>query len=147
MASAKPPPPKPMAAQPVKALPEGKEWLYELKLDGYRALLIKGGAGVQVMSRNQKDLTRMYPTVAAAGLRLKAEHAVVDGEIVALDEAGMPSFQALQHRALHPRHQIVFYAFDLLQLNRRDLTSTPLTKRRSQLAKIVDPDAYLRLLP
>jgi len=78
---------------------------------------------------------------------LKADQAIVDGEIVALDDAGMPSFQALQHRALHPGHQIVFYAFDLLQLNRRDLTSTPLTKRRSQLAKIVDPDAYLRLLP
>jgi bifunctional non-homologous end joining protein LigD len=136
-----------MAAQPVKGLPEGKEWLYELKLDGYRALLIKAGTDIRLMSRNHKDLTRMYPTVAGAGLRLKADQAIVDGEIVALDDAGMPSFQALQHRALHPRHQIVFYAFDLLQLNRRDLTSTPLTKRRSQLAKIVDPDAYLRLLP
>jgi bifunctional non-homologous end joining protein LigD len=136
----------PMAAQPVKALPEGKEWLYELKLDGYRALLLKTGSDVIVMSRNQKDLTRMYPTVAAAAGRLKADQAIVDGEIVALDDAGMPSFQALQHRALHPGHQIVFYAFDLLQLNRRDLTRISLIKRRAHLAKTVDPDAHRRLL-
>jgi len=136
-----------MSPASVTELPEGDEWLYEVKLDGYRALLIKAGTDVRLMSRNEKDLTRMYPTVAGAGLRLKADQAIVDGEIVALNDAGMPSFQALQHRALHPGHQIVFYAFDLLQLNRRDLTQIPLIKRRAHLAKIVDPDAYLRLLP
>jgi ATP-dependent DNA ligase len=56
-----------MAAQAVKALPKGDGWLYEVKWDGYRALLIKDGRQVQLRSRNDKDLMRMYPTVAAAG--------------------------------------------------------------------------------
>ena len=56
-----------MAARLVDKLPDGPEWLYELKVDGYRALLIKNGNRVEIRSRNDKDLTRMYPTVAAAG--------------------------------------------------------------------------------
>jgi bifunctional non-homologous end joining protein LigD len=63
-----------MAAQSVSKLPEGDDWLYELKLDGYRALLLKDRYRVEIRSRNDKDLTRMYPTIAAAGLGLKAEH-------------------------------------------------------------------------
>jgi bifunctional non-homologous end joining protein LigD len=135
----------PMAAQVVKALPEGDEWLYEVKWDGYRALLIKDGRQVQVRSRNDKNLTRMYPTVAAAGLRLKAEQIVLDGEIVALGPDGRPSFQALQHRGSHTKHEIVFYAFDVLSLNGRDLTADPLTKRREQLPKIITADSVVRL--
>jgi hypothetical protein len=77
----------PMAAQVVKALPEGDEWLYEVKWDGYRALLIKDGRQVQVRSRNDKDLTRMYPTVVAAGLRLNAEQIVLDGPPLASTRA------------------------------------------------------------
>ena len=76
-----------MAAHTVAKLPEGREWLYELKLDGYRALLIKHGKQIQIRSRNDTDLTRLCPTVTAAGLRLKAEQVVLDGEIVALDPA------------------------------------------------------------
>src|SRR5258708_1216100 len=78
----------PMAAQD---LPDGGDWLYELKLDGYRGLLIKDDDRIQIRSRNNKDLTRMYPTVAAAARRLKAEQAVIDGEIVALGLDGKPS--------------------------------------------------------
>jgi len=135
-----------MAAQPVTELPEGDEWLYELKLDGYRALLIKDADDVIIQSRNQKDLTRMVPTVATAGRKLKAEQAILDGELVAVDESGRPSFQALQHRSLHPNHAILFYAFDLLALNGQDVTQKPLTERRAQLAKLIPTDAHLRLL-
>jgi bifunctional non-homologous end joining protein LigD len=135
----------PMAAHTVAKLPEGSEWLYELKLDGYRALLIKHGKQIQIRSRNDKDLTRMYPTVTAAGLRLKAEQVVLDGEIVALDTAGRPSFQALQHRGAHPKHQVVFYAFDMLHLDGKDLTGEPLTQRRARLPEIVGENATLRL--
>jgi bifunctional non-homologous end joining protein LigD len=87
----------------------------------------------------------MYPTVAAAGLRLKAEQIVLDGEIVALGPDGRPSFQALQHRGSHANHEIVFYAFDVLSLNGRDLTADPLTKRRAQLQKIITADPVVRL--
>jgi bifunctional non-homologous end joining protein LigD len=134
-----------MAAQPVKALPEGSEWLYELKLDGYRALLLKHGGQIRILSRNEKDLTPMYPGIAAAALHLNAEQAVVDGEIVALAEDGRPSFQALQHRGAHPRHQVVFYGFDLLHLNGRDLMHEPLRARRAQLPELIGDSATLRL--
>src|SRR5687767_11914028 len=78
----------PMAAQVVKKLPEGDDWIYELKFDGYRALVIKDKQRVELRSRKNKDLAGMYPGIAAAGLQLKADHAVVDGEIVALDAQG-----------------------------------------------------------
>jgi bifunctional non-homologous end joining protein LigD len=132
-----------MAAQVVKQLPEGDEWLYELKFDGYRALVIKDHERVEVRSRKDKDLTRMYPRVVAAGMKLKAEQAVVDGEIVALDLQGRPSFQALQHRGSHPGHQIVFYAFDLLHFNGADLTGQPLLKRRARLPGELDGSGLL----
>ena len=135
----------PMAAQTVKELPAGDEWLYEPKLDGYRALVLKDGQRLQVLSRNHKDLTRMYPKVAAAVQRLNARQAVIDGELVALAEDGRPSFQALQHRTSHPRHRIVFYAFDVLHLEGQDLMNEPLLKRRARLPKIIGEDATIRL--
>ena len=121
----------PMAAQVVKRLPEGDDWIYELKFDGYRALIIKDEQRVELRSRKNKDLTGMYPGIAAAGLRLNADQAVVDGEIVALDAQGSPSFQALQHRGSHPGHQIVFYAFDLLHLDGTDLTGRAAAEAQS----------------
>ena len=133
----------PMAAQVVKRLPEGDEWIYELKFDGYRALIIKDEQRVELRSRKNKDLTEMYPGIAAAGLRLKADQAVVDGEIVALDTQGSPSFQALQHRGSHPGHQIVFYAFDVLHLDGKDLTAEPLLKRRARLPRVLDGSGLL----
>src|SRR6516165_3522733 len=135
----------PMAAQAVKALPEGAEWLYEPKLDGYRALLFKDGGEIRILSRNEKNLTPMYPGVAAAALRLNAAQVVVDGEIVALAEDGRPSFQALQHRASHPKHLIVFYAFDVLYLNGRNLMGEPLVKRRALLPEIVGQNSTIRV--
>ncbi|HTG76317.1 MAG TPA: hypothetical protein VL546_04040 [Steroidobacteraceae bacterium] len=74
-----------MAAQVVKKLPEGDAWIYELKFDGYRALIIKDEQRVELRARKNKNLTKIYPGVAAAGIRLNADQAVVDGEIVALD--------------------------------------------------------------
>jgi bifunctional non-homologous end joining protein LigD len=80
----------------------------------------------------------MYPSIAAAALRVKAEQAIIDGEIVALDASGRPSFQALQHRGSHPSNNLVFYAFDLLHLDGADLTQQPLSERRAPLARILD---------
>jgi len=70
-----------MAAQAVKKLPESDDWIYELKFDGYRALIIKDEQRVELRSRKNKDLTGMYRGIAAAGVRVKAEQAVVDGAI------------------------------------------------------------------
>src|SRR5581483_7226618 len=135
----------PMAAVAVKQLPEGDEWLYEVKFDGYRALIIKDGSSVELQSRNHKDLTPMYPGIAAAALNLRAEQAVVDGEIVALDESGRPAFQALQHRSSHPHHQIVFYAFDVLNVDGRDVMSEAIEKRRALLPRLVGKNPVIRV--
>jgi bifunctional non-homologous end joining protein LigD len=135
----------PMAAVAVKQLPEGEEWLYEVKFDGYRVLLIKDGVRVQLQSRNHKDLTPMYPRVVAAALSLRADQAIIDGEIVALHERGRPAFQALQHRSSHPKHHIVLYAFDVLYLDGRDLTGEPIERRRAVLPELVGENAVIRI--
>lgn len=133
-----------MAATPVTKLPEGSDWCYELKLDGYRALLLKDGKRVQLLSRNEKELTRNYPDVAAAGLRLQAQRALIDGEIVALGPDGRPSFQALQHGGSSATHQVVFYAFDLLHLEGKDLSHQPLFQRRAKLEQLLGLDPHIR---
>jgi bifunctional non-homologous end joining protein LigD len=127
----------------VQTLPEGERWLYELKFDGYRALIIKNDDRVRILSRNEKDLTAASPGIVAAGRRLHADTAVVDGEIVAIDASGRPSFQALQHRAAHPNHAVVFYAFDLLHLNGEDFTRRPLAERRQPLPKVLGNSGVL----
>jgi DNA ligase D-like protein (predicted ligase) len=134
---------QPMAAEVVDRLPDGDDWIYEVKFDGYRALLIKNGQRVQLRSRNNKDLTDIYPAVHAAGLRSSAHSAVVDGEVVAIDANGRPSFQALQHRGAHPGHTIVFFAFDLLYLDGEDLQAQPLKERRRRLEAIVRDSGLL----
>jgi DNA ligase D-like protein (predicted ligase) len=134
---------KPMTATLVQALPEGDRWLYEVKLDGYRALLIKDGAKVRIISRNENDLTARYPAIAAAGARLKESLVVLDGEVVALDAGGRPSFQALQHAVAQPDHAIVFYAFDVLHVDGRDVTREPLAARRALLPRIVGDSGIL----
>ncbi len=130
-----------MSAKVVMALPEGPEWIYEVKLDGYRAQLLKHEGRVRIISRRGKPLS--YPEVVAAAQRLNATSMVLDGEIVAVDHNGRPSFQALQHRGAHPRHAIVFYAFDVLHLNGKDLTRLPLDQRRARLPGIVNGSGVL----
>ena len=132
-----------MTAVLVQKLPEGDAWLYELKLDGYRALLIKNGDGVRIISRNEKDLTASYPGVAVAGAKLNAASVVLDGEVVALDGNGRPSFQALQHRSAHPGHVVAYYAFDVLHADGRDLTRERLDTRRALLPRIVSHSGIL----
>jgi len=104
--------------------------------DGYRAL-IKNGLQVQLRSRKDKDLSRMYPVITTSGLKVNAEQAVIDGEIVVLDERGRPSFQALQHRGERPHHQVVFYAFDVLHVDGRDFTGSPIEERRAKLPDLM----------
>jgi len=138
---------EPMMARAVPALPEGPQWLYELKLDGYRALVLKDGARVEIRSRRGTNLTASYPTVATAAKKLNAQSVVLDGEVVAVDGSGRPSFQALQHRGAHPGHEIVFYAFDVLHLNGADLTGERLEDRVLRVPAIVKDSGLLASLP
>jgi DNA ligase D-like protein (predicted ligase) len=132
----------PMTATNVEKLPEGDQWIYEVKLDGYRALVMKEGDRIKIVSRKRNDLTATYPAVVAAARKLKAQTATLDGEIVALDGEGRPSFQALQHRA-SKAHAIVYYAFDLLHLNGEDLTALPLAARQERLRVTLKGSAVL----
>ena len=133
-----------MAALNTAKLPEGQQWLYEVKWDGYRALAYKERGTVRLLSRKGNDLTRDYPEVAEAVTGIRAKTAVLDGEIVALDDQGRPSFQMLQHRAtLGKNRRVVYYAFDLLNLNGRDLRSLPLEERKNRLADVVQGSAVL----
>jgi bifunctional non-homologous end joining protein LigD len=132
-----------MTARVVNTLPAGDEWSYEVKLDGYRALIIKDGERVQLRSRTGKELTRTYQAVATAASGLRASQAVLDGEIVAVDTSGRPSFQALQHRTAHRDHTIVFYAFDLLHKDGADLMVLPLATRRERLAQVIGNSGIL----
>lgn len=125
-----------MLATPARTLPAGRQWTYEVKWDGYRALAIKNGARVQLLSRNQKDLTRDYPAVAAAIAQLNTPALTLDGEIVALDADGRPSFQALQHRRTGAL-AVAYFAFDVLEIDRKSLLGTPLDARRVRLRQIV----------
>ena len=123
-------------AVPAAALPSGADWSYEVKWDGYRAQIIKNGSGVSLASRNLKTITRQFPSVAAAAERLAADTVLIDGEIVALDPRGRPSFQALHHWSLGG-YSLMYYAFDLLNLNGRNLMRLPLDERRGALYEVV----------
>lgn len=125
-----------MLATSAASLPTGADWTYEVKWDGYRVLAVKDDVRVRLISRNQKELTRDYPSVAAAIARLPAKQVTLDGELVAVDQQGRPSFQALQHRATTDL-TLVYYAFDLLELEGRAWIRQPLDERRHQLRPIV----------
>src|ERR1700684_1741927 len=94
-----------------KRLPEGPNWAYELRLDGYRALVFKSYGVAHLRSRNNKSFDSKYPAIVQALARLPDETAI-DGEVVALDESGRPSFNALQKRSVTT--QLCHYVFDVL---------------------------------
>jgi bifunctional non-homologous end joining protein LigD len=128
---------KPMECLPVSKLPEGDGWVYEVKLDGYRAVAVKADLDLTLYSRHQKVLNRQFPYIAAA-LRELPPGTVVDGEIVALDEAGRPSFNLLQNFRRDPSaSKVCYYVFDLLCWRNRDTTRLRFLERRALVNAIV----------
>jgi bifunctional non-homologous end joining protein LigD len=128
---------EPMKALRVPALPAG-DWLYELKYDGYRALAFKSGSDVQLVSRNRTSFNKAYPQLGDALKSLPAKNAILDGEIAALDQHGKPSFQLLQAFGKSKQTPLIYYAFDLLKLEGKDLRNRPLVERRKLLAKLLE---------
>ena len=119
-------------------------WLFEQKWDGYRAICYVHDGQVRFISRNRKSLTERFPELQGISESIKAESAILDGEIVALDRAGMPCFGALRSRKV-PGCEVVFYAFDLLHLDGQDLTHTPLLNRKKLLKKILSKRKAARI--
>lgn len=138
------PPVSPMLAKPVAEIPAGAS--YEPKWDGFRSILFRDGAEVELGSRNERPLTRYFPELVAAALTELPPRCVIDGEIIIAGESGL-DFEALQLR-LHPAASRVaklsvetpaaFVAFDLLALDDTDYTSRPFAERRAALTQALD---------
>jgi DNA ligase D-like protein (predicted ligase) len=124
---------RPMLAKPVKELPAGPNWLYELKLDGYRVLVVKERGVVTLFSRRGNILTNAFPRIAGS-FSFLTDNTILDGELVVLDESGKPSFAALQKHKFRPE-ALHFYAFDLIAYKGKDLRKLPLIDRRTLLEK------------
>ena len=102
---------------------DSARWAYELKLDGYRAIAFKTDGKVRLRSRNDNDFTNRYPSVIR-GLAKLPDETVIDGELVALDGDGRPSFNALQNHSVST--PVLFYVFDVMVLSGRDLRNEAL---------------------
>jgi bifunctional non-homologous end joining protein LigD len=144
----------PMLATATADAFSSEEWLFEPKLDGIRALALVDGESVALRSRTGRPITDQYPSPAAALARQPAGSMLLDGEIVALDERGVPSFEVLQQRMnLLGSHNIeraeadvpvIFFAFDLLYLDGYDLRRVPLRHRKAMLARTLLPTARVQ---
>ena len=131
-------------------------WIFELKLDGWRLLAERRGGEARLLSRNGLDLSASFPEVTRSLRALPMTNAIIDGEVVTLDDQGRPDFQRLQGRARLKRaldikratveSPATFYAFDLPSLEGYDLRSLPLTERKALLAGVVPPAGPLRYL-
>jgi bifunctional non-homologous end joining protein LigD len=120
------------------------DYLVELKWDGYRMLATKHGARVCMLSRNLQDWSHEFRTLLPAVEKLAPKELVLDGEVCALDERGMPSFQLLQNSASAPR--LVYVVFDILWCDGDDLTALALEDRRRRLEIVLKRGATSRLV-
>ncbi len=128
---------EPMLLLKTDSLPDDSRWLYELKLDGYRAIAFKRNGTVHLRSRNDNDFDVRYPGVVKA-LANMPNDTVIDGEVVAFDQDGRPSFNALQNFGSAPA-PVVYYVFDIMVLAGHNVMREPLEKRRELLEKKVLP--------
>jgi bifunctional non-homologous end joining protein LigD len=136
-----------MLATPVNEPFDGAEWLFEIKWDGYRAIAFIEDGKLRLVSRNQNDLTPRYPELKDLAKSVKAKTAILDGEVVALDDQGRASFSLMQQRtgfrpggkraATRADVPVLYYAFDLLYLDGYDLRKLPLEDRKKKLASIL----------
>jgi bifunctional non-homologous end joining protein LigD len=136
-----------MLATSVEEPFDGPDWLFEIKWDGYRAIAFIENGKVRLVSRNQNDLTHRYPELKDLPQFIKAKTAILDGEVVALDEQGRPSFSLMQQRTgfrpggrrgtINADVPVLYYAFDLLYLDGYDWRRVPLEARKKKLASVL----------
>jgi bifunctional non-homologous end joining protein LigD len=129
----------PQLASTSERPPIGKDWLHELKLDGYRMQARLDGGKVQLLTRSGLDWTHRMRSIATSLEALSAKTALLDGEVIVLDERGISSFAALQAAFQEgAKHALHYYLFDLLHLDGHSLRDRPLTERKTLLADLID---------
>jgi len=133
---------KPMLATLTDAPFDDPHWIYEVKWDGYRIITTIENGTVTLYSRNGLDVTEKYHTLAEATADIE-HNAILDGELVALDKNGKPNFSLMQHAAEN-HTALVYYAFDLLALDGKDLRDRPLIERKESLRKILPSKGIVR---
>ena len=144
----------PMLAESIEKPFDGADWLFEIKWDGYRAIAFLEGGKVRLVSRNQNDLTPRYPELKDMGKFIRAKTAILDGEVVALDEEGKASFSLMQQRtgfrpggkraAGNADVPVLYYAFDLLYLDGYDWRRVPLEERKRKLLSLLLAGDHVR---
>src|SRR5579871_2446498 len=133
----------PMKCLPVATIPTGDLWVYELKLDGYRTQAIRDAAGVRLLSRRGKDLSKKYPHVTRDLLQAIEVGTALDGELVAFDDEGRISFNALQNAAAGSH--VVFFAFDILVSEGKDVKGLSLRDRKELLKSTINGTEHVQL--
>jgi DNA ligase D-like protein (predicted ligase) len=126
---------KPMECLSTKKLPSGELWTYEIKLDGFRLEAVRTPDGVVLYSKQGKKLTSQFVQIALELENLPPE-TVLDGELVALDRNGVPRFNLLQNYRSGPAH-LIYFVFDILVHQGKDVTKLPLSERRDLLSSLV----------
>jgi bifunctional non-homologous end joining protein LigD len=128
----------PCLATLVQKAPDGKRWEHELKFDGYRIQVRLDHGKVKLLTRKGLDWTNKFPSVAQAVAKLKAETALIDGEVVVEDDKGISRFSLLQQDLSAGRQsRMLLYAFDLMHLDGADLKALPLSARKAALARLM----------
>jgi DNA ligase D-like protein (predicted ligase) len=128
----------PQLSQPVDKPPSGPQWVHEIKLDGYRMAARIDNDHTQLLTRTGLDWTGKYPSIIAALGNLNVKTAYLDGELCGVDESGLPSFARTQAATDGEREvRLVYYAFDLLHLDGRDVSALPLIERKALLEPLV----------
>jgi bifunctional non-homologous end joining protein LigD len=127
----------PQLATLVDHVPPGAAWVHEMKYDGYRCLIAVGAGKARAYTRSGLDWSDKFAPIVAAAEKLKVSSALLDGEAVVLDAAGKTNFQALQASLKGGKADLVYFAFDLLELDGEDLKALPLTTRKDKLAKLI----------
>jgi bifunctional non-homologous end joining protein LigD len=120
---------------PAARPPAGVGWLHEIKHDGFRMLVRRDAVGVRLFTRNGHDWTGRFPLIARAALCLKAASCLIDGEAVACDDDGLPVFDRLRYR--RQDGHVFLFAFDLLELDGRDLRRDPIERRKVLLIRLL----------
>lgn len=127
----------PMLPSLTRHPPEGGEWIHEIKHDGYRTQVIIEGDDARAFTRNGHDWSEKYEPIVGAALGLPCRSAIIDGEVVVLDEQGRSDFRAMRSTIAQNPDALTFVAFDLIHLNGRDLRRTTLQERREALRELM----------